>query len=348
MVCIAAFIILCLISIFVAILSIFKRDIGKRYWKTFKKAWGCVWKKVRLQKCETNFKEDVKNSILKKVVIKRPKLVKPLSATIEVLSVLIVFVTIWSIVEAAKAGLSLFVLGTCNVSSPSSCALGADACSTEEKDLNWFEEWGEIFGALPDRIKSWNVEDYSVEPRVYAQEYRGDKPLALDIIDPGCSACMNSYRNQKESGFFEKNNTILLVYPIEANGKYKFKNSGVVAKYFYASALVSSDISAKIIERIFTGTTEWGLDGEEGRPIQNQSLLNNKLSNEEAERLIKDWIKEFGVLGKDYEKIKEYVESEEVERIMNQVRDIVENKVHVKGIPTMLYDNKKHYGLYKK
>lgn len=339
MVCVAAFIILCLISIFVAILSIFKRDIGKRYWKIFKKAWGCVGKKVRLQKCDTNFKEDVKNSILKKVVIKRPKLVKPISVAIEVVSVLIVVVTLWSLVEAAKAGLSLFALGTCNVTSPSSCALGAEACSTEEKDLNWFEEWGEIFGAMPDRMKNWDAEEYMVEPRVLVKSQDG-KPFALDIVDPGCSACMNSYRNQLESGFFDENNTVILIYPIEANGEYKFKNSGIVAKYFYASALVNSEISAKILERIFTGYNEDG--------INYQSVLNNKLSNEEAERLLKDWLKEFGLNQKDYEKVKSLVNSEEVEEILKKVEDIVENQVHVKGIPTMLYDGKKHYGLYKK
>ena len=339
MVCVAAFIILCLISIFVAILSIFKRDIGKRYWKTFKKAWGCVGKKVRLQKCDTNFKEDVKNSILKKVVIKRPKLVKPISVAIEVVSVLIVLVTIWSLVEAAKAGLSLFALGTCNVTSPSSCALGAEACSTEEKDLNWFEEWGEIFSAMPDRMKNWDAEEYMVEPRVLVKSQDG-KPFALDIVDPGCSACMNSYRNQLESGFFDENKTVILVYPIEANGEYKFKNSGVVAEYFYASALVNSEISAKILERIFTGYNEDG--------INYQSVLNNKLSNEEAERLLKDWLKEFGLNQKDYEKVKSLINSDEVKKILKKVKDIVENQVHVKGIPTILYGGKKHYGLYKK
>lgn len=340
MVCIAAFIILCLISVFVAILSIFRRDIGKRYWKTFKKAWGCVWKKVRLQKCETNFKEDVKNSILKKVVIKRPKLVKPLSVTIEILSVLIVLVTIWSIVEAAKAGLSLWALGTCNVTSPSSCALGAEACSTEEKDLNWFEEWGEIFGAIPDRLKNWNAEEYMVEPKVFVNEFEEGKSLALDIIDPGCSACMNSYRNQRDSGFFNDYNTVLLVYPIEVEDGYKFKNSGIIARYFYASALVDSSLAARLIGRIFTERNEDG--------INYQSVFNNELENDKAERLLKDWLKEFEISQEDYEKVKKLAYSEEVEKILAQVKDVVENQVHVKGIPTMIYNNKKHYGLYKK
>ena len=90
MVCIAAFIILTLIGVFVAIVSIFKPKVGKAYWKMFKKAWGCLWKKVRLQKCETGFKDDVKNTLLSRVIIKHPKWVKPLSVIIEVISVIIV------------------------------------------------------------------------------------------------------------------------------------------------------------------------------------------------------------------------------------------------------------------
>ena len=63
MVCIAAFIILALIGLFVAIISIFKPKLWKSYTKAMKKAWGCLWKKVRLQKCEIGFKEDIKNSM---------------------------------------------------------------------------------------------------------------------------------------------------------------------------------------------------------------------------------------------------------------------------------------------
>ena len=98
MVCVAAFIVLSLVGVFVAFLSIFKRDIGRKYWAVFKKSWGCVGKKVRLQKCETNFKDDVKNSLLSKVVLKHPKWVKPLGTAIEIFSVAIVFITIWSLV----------------------------------------------------------------------------------------------------------------------------------------------------------------------------------------------------------------------------------------------------------
>ena len=72
MVCIAAFIILAIIGIFVAIISIFKPKIGKDYLKALKKSWGCLWKKVRLQKCETGFKDDVKNT-LSSLLLKNPQ-----------------------------------------------------------------------------------------------------------------------------------------------------------------------------------------------------------------------------------------------------------------------------------
>ena len=108
MVCIAAFIILGVIGIFVAIISIFKRDFGRAYFKALKKAAGWVGKKVRLQKCDTNFKDDVKNTLLKKVILKHPKWVKPLSIVIETLSVIVVIVFIWAILTAIKSLLALW------------------------------------------------------------------------------------------------------------------------------------------------------------------------------------------------------------------------------------------------
>ena len=340
MVCVAAFIILCLLSIFVAILSIFWRDIGVKYWKTFKKAWGCVWKKVRLQKCETNFKENVKNSILKKVVLKRPELVKPLSTAIEVGAVLIVVITVWSLVEAAKAGLSIWTLGTCNVASPASCALGAEACSTEEKPLNWFEEWGEIFGAIPDRLQRWQAENYLVEPAVYVGEVVEGRQTALDIMDPGCVACIGSYHNQLKSRFFEDYNTAILIYPIRlADGSYKYRNSDVFAQYFYATALQDTEVAGKLVQKLFTEKTENG--------VILQSYLG-MIERSEAEELLQGWLEELEMDAEQVAEVSKATESTEVEEILTEVRQMVEDRVRVKGIPTLIFDGKKHYGLYKK
>lgn len=168
MVCIAAFIILALIGIFVAGISIFKPKVGKAYLKAMKKAWGCLWKKVRLQKCETGFKEDVKNTLLSRVIIKHPQWAKPLSILIEVLSVVIVIVAIWAILTAIKSLLAIWALGSCNVTKPSACSLGAEVCSIDESEPSnifeatgrWFTEWGEIFEAIPDKFRSYDAEDY--------------------------------------------------------------------------------------------------------------------------------------------------------------------------------------------
>lgn len=347
MVCIAAFIILCLVGIFVAFLSIFRRDIGKKYWAVFKKAWGCVGKKVRLQKCETNFKDDVKNSLLAKVVLKHPKWVKPLGIAIEVSAVLIVLVTIWSLVEAVKAILALWVFGTCNISQPASCALGAEVCGIDAEEPKnpiewtgrWFGEWGEIFANIPDRFHSWNAEDYFVEPYSFAKTFQDGNPLALDVFDPGCSVCVQSYRNQKNSGFFDQYNTVLMVYPIQLpDGTYKFNNSDLVAKYMHAADYLDTDYAPQILDRLFT---EKDADG-----ILYQSVIMQS-STEDAEKLLQSWLKDFGMEKKQIQELSELAHSDTIKRVMDEVKIMVEDKIHAKGIPTLIYDGRKHSGLYK-
>ena len=199
MVCIAAFIILAIIGVFVAFISIFKPKIGKAYLKAMKKAWGCLWKKVRLQKCETGFKDDVKNTLLSRVMLKHPKWVKPLSIVIEVVSVIIVLVAVWALLTAVKSLLALWALGSCNVTKPSACSLGAEVCSIDESEPSnpleatgrWFTEWGEIFEAIPDKFKTYKAEDYDFNYITVPGE-GADKPVAVDIFDPGCSVCMMS------------------------------------------------------------------------------------------------------------------------------------------------------------
>ena len=339
MVCIAAFIILALVGVFVAIISIFKRDVGIAYLKVFKKAWGCVWKKVRLQKCETNFKEDVKNSLLKKVILKKPEFVKPLSIVIEVLSVVIVAVVVWAILTSIKALLALWTLGTCNVSHPASCALGSESCSLDEEDLNWFTEWGEIFSAIPDRFHSWDAEQYIVEPVIYLNP-DSTQSLALDIIDPGCSACMQSYKNQLSGNFIKDHKVALMIYPIELDdGTYKFANSGIIARYIHASNLRGKDYGAKILDRIFTSHDDSG--------IIYQNIFNTTLDADSAEKLLIEWLGEFGADGKEISELSKLAHSDEVTDLMSKIKTMVTDTIHVKGIPTLIYNERRHLGLYK-
>lgn len=361
MVCIAAFIILCLISVVVAFLSIFKRDIGAKWWKVFKKAWHCVFKKVRLQKCDTNFKDDVKNTILKKVIIKHPKWVKPLSVIIEILAVVIVAITVWSIVVAIKSLLALWVFGTCNVSQPASCALGAEICSIDadephgvvEKTGRWFEEWGEIFSAIPDRLHSWDASEYGVgvfggdvnAASVSSEEGRQSGRRALDIVDPGCSVCMQSYKNQLDSGFMGSHNVIVMPYTIKLpDGTTKFQNSELATRYLISLALYGAthdDLPyyKKMVDKIFT---EFNAEG-----INYQSYIQS-LDADKAEELFKEFLAEFGMEKEDIAVVAETAHAIVVDNYLTEIAEMVENTVHAKGIPTLIYGNRKHNGLFKK
>lgn len=344
MVCIAAFIVLLLIGIVVAIISIFNRELGIKYLKLLKKSFHCFGKRVRLQKCDTNFSDDVKTTLLKKVVIKRPKLVKPLSVIIEIASVLVILVTIWSIVEAVKAGLALWTLGTCNVSQPSNCALGAESCSLEETNLNWLEEWGEIFNNIPERLKTWDAAELlHNNPGLSIAFHTGTENAspALAIIDPGCSVCLQSYKNIKNNQAFLDGHSInVLIYPIKnPNGEYRFRNSELIAKYIIATNKITGDanISERIINRIFT---EYDKDY-----INYQEVFNNQLSTDEAAALLNSWLKEWGIKDQDIKNIQQSVGSTETAEALKYNTNFVETTIKPKGIPTFIFDGKKHLGL---
>ena len=347
MVCIAAFIILALIGIFVAIISIFKPKVGKAYWKMFKKAWGCLWKKVRLQKCETGFKEDVKNTLLSRIMIKHPKLVKPLSALIEILSVVIVAVAVWALLTAIKSLLALWALGSCNVTKPSACTLGSEMCSIDEDEPKnffeatgrWFTEWGEIFEAIPDKFKTYNVEDYGFEYILIGDEDEG-KNKVVDILDPGCSVCLSSYRNQKEASFFETNSVRLVPFAIQdSDDSYKFKNSEIVVRYAYAANKIKSSYALTLIDIIFTKKNREG--------ISYQRLINEDFEKEDIVKRMDGWLADAGATKNEIKEIKKLAESDEITEIMKRNREIVEKELNVRGIPTMLIDGKKHTGLWK-
>ena len=347
MVCIAAFIILALIGVFVAVISIFKPKVGKAYWKMFKKAWGCLWKKVRLQKCETGFKEDVKNTLLSRVIVRHPKWVKPLSVIIEIISVLIVIIAVWAILTAIKSLLALWALGSCNVTKPSACSLGAEVCSIDENEPNnpleatgrWFTEWGEIFEAIPDKFRTYNADDYDFN-YITVEGEGEDKPVAVDIFDPGCSVCMISYRNQKADRFFDKYDVRLVPFAIQdANNNYKFKNSETIVRYMFAVEQLKSGTAVEILDHIFTEKNSEG--------ISYQTKFNEDYTREEAAAKLEQWITEAGFNEEGLAEVRKIVEYPEITDKMNGNREIVENQLRVKGIPTMIYDGERHTGLYK-
>lgn len=354
MVCIAAFIVLVVALVFFPVLRLINKRQADRYWGMLKKAWACVGKKVRFQKCETNFKDDVKNGILAKVVVRRPKLVKPLGVGIEIVAVLVVLVTAWSLLEVIKGGLALYVYGTCNVSEPASCVLdGTASCSIDgEKPKgffegigNWFSEWGEVIGAVPARMKNWQAIEYIREGAVFYNEVDEKKPYALDILDPGCVVCRDSFRNKLESGFFEEYNVALLPYAIPDNeGGYKFANSGLVVRYLLALELRPLNDGRtptmwRLVQKIFTEYDEKERD--------YQTAFNQSYTAAEAEEVLLGWLAEFGYLENEIAEIAQMAWSAETTVRMEQNRFLVEEQIKTKKIPTVIFDGKRHEGLYK-
>ncbi|MDR0398108.1 MAG: hypothetical protein LBH36_02940 [Candidatus Nomurabacteria bacterium] len=363
MVCIAAFIILAIVSVPVLALSVigrYNKKVAKLvapYFKMFKKSWYCVGKRATLQKCESTFKDEIKNSILKKVIVRRPKWVKPLSITIEVVAVLIVLVTVWSLLTAVKSGLSLYVYGTCNVSNPSGCVLGeSEFCAVEDDSTKgfwagigaWFTEWGTLASDIPARIQHWEAKDYVPETADYYNKYDANKPVALEIFDPGCFVCRSSFIAQKTSGFFDRYNVALLPYTIPGNNNgYRFKNSGVVARYIVAAHYKplkgqAHPTSWLIMEKIFTGYND---------KDQNwQDVFNSDETYDSAkvEETLASWLLEFGYSDADVVEIKDLAASSQVASVIKNNKKVAEEQVRVKMIPTTLYDGKRHSGLFKR
>ena len=142
-----------------------------------------------------------------------------------------------------------------------------------------------------------------------------------------------------------------MIYPIKlSDGSYKFKNSGTIAKYFHALTLLSADtadaaknpykyLDVKLINQIFA---EENKDG-----INYQTAFNETYSENEAEQEIKAWLKGWGLDQDQLAKVVEYANGEEVKSRMDKIAEVVDTKIKPKGIPTLIYDGKKHLGLFK-
>lgn len=352
MVCIAAFIILCVIGVFVAFLSIFKPAIGKRYWQIFKKSWACISKKVRLQKCETGFKDDVKNTLLSRVVIKRPHLVKPLSIVIEICSVLIVVIAVWSLATATKSLLALWTLGTCNVTKPASCSLGAEACGIDEtapKNIfestgRWFTEWGEIFSAIPDKFRSYDLDQLQLTSIVVpssAENPDPHRPTIYDIIDPGCIVCARAFLTQKSAGYFDKYQVKIIPFAIlSANTDgTKFPNSDLIVRYLFAMEIIRPHSSICLLDHIFSD--------HDADDVSIQERFNHDYDEKTARTALEDWLTTQNFSAEEVSRVRSLANSVFITSQINKNRQIIEQELRLKSIPTTFYQGKKYVGVFK-
>lgn len=353
MVCVAAFIFLCIVSIFSA-----------RYRVHLKKAWECLTKRVRLQKCETGFKDDVKNSLLAKVVMWRPGLVKPVGVMIEIAAVLLVVMVVWSLFEVAKGSAALVAFGTCTVARPDACALDStEMCGIETERIGffyslwtlqphvfmrgWFEDFGEAFRAAPMRFRNWDAINYIPGNASFYRPFDWGNEFALIVLDPGCRVCRDSYLNKLESGFFDRYNTAFVVYVIPGvqGEEFMFRNSQLIARYIEAGrgVVVPGDeyiLDWAIVSRLFSGFDEYGR--------QYQDAFNSSYSAEEAEARLQSWLVEFGFSEEEVEEIVARANSGEVKAALETNQSMVDHQIRTRMIPTSIYGGRRHMGLFRK
>lgn len=360
MVCVAAFIILLVIWLFTPALKLFgAKKQAKAINEMFKKSVYCFTRRATFRACDSNFKDEIKNSILRKLIIRHKKWVKPVSWVIEVVAGLVVLITVWSILTLIKSGLALYVYGTCNIEKPDSCALNsAEACTIDgvngESDfIRWFTEWGDIFSAIPARMTTWRAEDLVASGSSYYGQFGGmgknSNSVAVDIFDPGCVTCRRSFTNQKQSGFFEKYQVHLIPYVITGENGDKFKNSRLIASYLEAVRATQPDNSQRIspewylVEKIFTGKDSQGLVWQEN--FNGVSI--KAYSTEKVENKIIEWLKEAGYTENQISDISKKAKSEEISKKLARNAEIVEKKIQTKKIPTLIYEGKRHDGIFK-
>lgn len=357
MICIAAFIILLVIWLFTPALRLFGfKKQADTISRLFKKATYCFTRRATFRACDSNFKDEIKDSVLSKLIVRHKNWVKPVSIGIEISAFLIILVTIWSLLTVAKAGLALYVYGTCDVRTPDACALSsAEACSIDSVGsgnpvVDWFDEWGEVFGALPARLTNWKAEDFVPEGATYFGQDTGSvqpTEVAIDLFDPGCIICRRSYQAQKDSGFFNKYKTYVIPYVIRGEDGDKFTNSELLARYLEAVRGIDSEkgVGAEwvIIDNLFAKKDENGdyyqdaFNGTAGRAYPE----------EKAVETIHAWLEEAGYSKDEIKQISVDADSEFVQEKLIHNRDIIENQIKTKRIPTMIFDSKKHEGLYK-
>lgn len=349
MFCIAAFIVLAIISIFSA-----------RYRKLAAKAWGCTARRVTFRPCDSSFKEEAKNSLLSHVAKRTPKLVKIADMGIEIASFALVILTIWSILVVAESGLNLFVWRTCTPANASSCSLGSESCSISSgkegfwtltmkgKPWEWFinkaDELSNTVVNIPTRLQKWDASKYLPENATYYTKYDKSKPTALEIIDPGCIVCAQLFRNVKQADFENKYNLTYIAYPIQkpSSDEYQFKNSYIISKYLEAIKLnplsnIRTPADWQILERIYT----W----KDGSNISYQIRLNVNFDEDQTVTLLKDWLKNIGYSQEQIRAIEKDSNSEKVIDIISKNKDIVDKEIRTIKIPTIIFDGRRYDGL---
>ncbi len=348
MFCIAAFIVLGILAIFSA-----------SYRPLAAKAWHCVLRRVTLRPCDIDFSQEMKAKLIGKLVFTRPRLARFLSRWIEWLSFAFVALSIWSLLTVANAGLNLWVYDTCYPQNAESCSLGGEACGVAQQSLGLIQavregrvaEWAigpftrfiETVSRIPDRLKTWDPQDYlGPSPSFYAP--RDDaKPYALEIVDPGCHFCKKLTGNLVAAGVTDQMNVSYLLYPIPvgATGATKFPHSTLVASVIEAAKTIRPAAGTgtlppdwQLIELLFADLADGSVD--------LQTRMNIAMTRADAERTLRELLSQIGYAPEETDRVMARAQSQDVARSLAEQKRVVEEDVRTIKIPTLLINGRRY------
>jgi len=349
MVCIVAFFVVLVLS-----------AVSAKYRKLLGRAWGCFARRVTFRACDTSFRDDVKSSMLAPLAVRAPRLVRPASIAIEIVAWIMVLSLIVSLYLLGRSGLNLFVYGTCDKQDAQACTLAAQSCSIGGEDPGFwasigtgdvvgafgreFASLGDTISTIPSRLREWDAADYAAPGATYLGGYVEGRPVALEVLDPGCRFCAELFRNMQASGFHETHNVTYLVYPIRSDFGYKFANSPLVASYLTAvraweaanggSAGETGDWY--ILEQLFT------TDAADGQTTQEWM---NAASAGDAEARLQEWLADAGYTPDEVAEIVALTTSDEVAAMLEATRTVVEDEIRTVAIPSLIGGGRLHSGL---
>ena len=106
-----------------------------------------------------------------------------------------------------------------------------------------------------------------------------------------------------------------------------------------AAEQFESGIAIELLDQLFTAKNSEG--------IYYQTKFNEDYTNEEAEAKLTQWLSDFGLDEGAIQEIQKISTYPEIANKIQENQDIVENQLKPKGIPTIIYEGKKHTGLFK-
>lgn len=347
MFCIAAFIVFAILAIFSATF----RPLAA-------KAWHCVLRRITFRPCDISFGEEMKGKLIGKLIFTHPRAARFLNRWIDWLSFAFVALSVWSLLIVAQSALNLWVYDTCNPRSAESCSLSGEACGVQQESVGLIDalatgrvgEWAtspvvdvvETLTRIPDRLKTWNAEEYVGPSATFYRPFDARKSSALEVIDPSCQYCKKLTTHMLEAGAMDRANVSYLLYPIPASatGGYKFPHSFLMASFIEATKrvpLIHGDSAIppdwQLIEALFASPKDGSTD------IQTRFAIG--MTRLQAQTTLLSLLEDIGYSSEDIDRIASLAVSEEVKQSLEQQRQIVEDRIRTIKIPTLIINGRR-------